>query len=151
MSDKPKPCPFCGDTEPFPTHCDPNCCDSVRWYECKCGAMASNEVTWNTRPLEDAKDAEIAKELAKLREENQRLLVVLEEKSRQLRRECRINDGLHSQLRNCNKAKIEVLREVRNEILKASTDIRTTDKSRMGYEKAMEIISDTIKQLEDKK
>ena len=59
MSDKPKPCPFCGDTEPFPTHCDPNCCDSVRWFECKCGAMASNEVTWNTRPLEAAKDAEI--------------------------------------------------------------------------------------------
>jgi len=66
---KPKPCPFCGDTEAFPTHCDPNCCDSVRWYECKCGAMASNEFSWNTRPLEDAKDAKIQK----LREENQRL------------------------------------------------------------------------------
>ena len=61
MSDKPKPCPFCGDTEAFPTHCDPNCCDSVRWFECKCGAMASNEVSWNTRPAEEAKDAEIAR------------------------------------------------------------------------------------------
>ena len=56
---KHKPCPFCGDTEAFPTHCDPNCCDSVRWFECKCGAMASNEVSWNTRPAEEAKDAEI--------------------------------------------------------------------------------------------
>lgn len=62
MAEALKPCPFCGNTEQIDFGMNALHCDN-------CAASAS-ENAWNTRPLEDARDAEIATlraEIAELR------------------------------------------------------------------------------------
>ena len=54
-----KPCPFCGSkAKTHPVHANLIGCPDLA---CAAGAKYIGRYTWNTRPLEDAKDAEIAK------------------------------------------------------------------------------------------
>ncbi len=69
MSEKLKPCPFCGSDNVEQWETVPTC------YCNKCGATAYDRKAWNTRPREkepnrNSRKAELIAEIQRLREEN---------------------------------------------------------------------------------